>query len=469
MCTGLYFVEVTIPISVAMSRLIQQLGVYWRQVPAPRIYLAVNSLLKTAHTDHTAVQRRAIELCFALINDSNVKSLTKARAYIEEDLVPGLIQGFTGMTELHTNIVQQLYVAFIGDISQYIDEYGDLLLLGSTQGEEVIEGSSKELEVSESDVLNVLQAVLESPHLLPTFFNFAMTSAMKLRTRFTLTVERFQGLAAQYGTNLDVELQQRSVEYSQLFSAFNHMRSALLERMPLPGVKASASVNDTNGAGESLPTEDNISTAAALPGLEAAPLPVKPAAQEVSLLDLLGESEAVAEQAVSSQAGNELLDILGGLSVSAPVQPVQSNAPSSGSGLMNLLGGGTPPTTDTGSIPSMTVFNKNGLTVEFSFSEIANIPSNIVDISMFARNSQPVAMTTFLFQVAVPKAFQLNMQSPSGNVIPPSNSSSLTQIIQVSNRQRQQLRIRMWISYSVNGSPLTEKGEIGEFPPAVSQ
>ena len=35
---------------------------------------------------------------------------------------------------------------------------------------------------------------------------------------------RFQGLAAQYGTNLDVELQQRSVEYSQLFSAFNHMR-----------------------------------------------------------------------------------------------------------------------------------------------------------------------------------------------------------------------------------------------------
>ena len=38
-------------------------------------------------------------------------------------------------------------------------------------------------------MLNVLQAVLESPHLLPTFFNFAMTSAMKLRTRFTLTVE----------------------------------------------------------------------------------------------------------------------------------------------------------------------------------------------------------------------------------------------------------------------------------------
>ena len=35
---------------------------------------------------------------------------------------------------------------------------------------------------------------------------------------------RIQGLVAQCGTNLDVELQQRFVEYSQLFSAFNHMR-----------------------------------------------------------------------------------------------------------------------------------------------------------------------------------------------------------------------------------------------------
>ncbi|XP_062504005.1 AP-1 complex subunit gamma-1-like [Corticium candelabrum] len=268
--------------------------------------------------------------------DTVLQVLTMTGAYVEEDRVPGLIQLFAGMTELHTYIVQQLYVALSGDISQqslaqigvwYIGEYGDLLLLGPTQGEEAI-------EVSESDVLNVLQAVLESPHSLPTSLNFAVTSVIKLSTRFTQTVERIQGLVAQYGTNLDVELQQQSVEYSQLFSAFNHMRSALLERMPLPDVKASATVNDTNGAGESLPTED-----------------------------LLGDSETVAEQPVSSQAGNELLDILGGLSVSAP--------------------------------------------------------------------------DTLLY------GSQLIMQ--------------------------QQLRMRLRISYSLNGSPVTEQGGIGDFPPAVSQ
>ena len=51
----------------------------------------------------------------------------------------------------------------------------------------------------------------------------------------------------------------------------------------------------------------------------------------------------------------------------------------------------------------MTVFNKNGLTVEFTFAKVANNPNNIVDISMSARNSQPIPMTDFLFQVAVPK------------------------------------------------------------------
>jgi hypothetical protein len=51
----------------------------------------------------------------------------------------------------------------------------------------------------------------------------------------------------------------------------------------------------------------------------------------------------------------------------------------------------------------MTVFNKNGLTIEFAFSKVPNNPNNIVTISMTAQNSQPMPMTDFLFQVAVPK------------------------------------------------------------------
>lgn len=35
-----------------------------------------------------------------------------------------------------------------------------------------------------------------------------------------------------FGTHLDVELQQRGIEFTQLFKAYNHLRPALLEKMP---------------------------------------------------------------------------------------------------------------------------------------------------------------------------------------------------------------------------------------------
>lgn len=35
-----------------------------------------------------------------------------------------------------------------------------------------------------------------------------------------------------FGSNLHIELQQRGIEFSQLFRKYDHLRSALLERMP---------------------------------------------------------------------------------------------------------------------------------------------------------------------------------------------------------------------------------------------
>lgn len=35
-----------------------------------------------------------------------------------------------------------------------------------------------------------------------------------------------------FGCNLNVELQQRGIEFSQLFRKYDHLRPALLERMP---------------------------------------------------------------------------------------------------------------------------------------------------------------------------------------------------------------------------------------------
>jgi AP-1 complex subunit gamma-1 len=135
---------------------------------------------------------------------------------------------------------------------------------------------------------------------------------MKLSTRFTQTLGQIQTLIAQYGQSLDIELQQRSVEYIKLFNSFGHMRSALLERMPLPDVKTTS----REGGGEATETviEGGGSPAVAVAAVQ--PVQVKP--QEASLLDLLGDSPAPPAQPQPTQGGNALLDILGGLSVSAP-------------------------------------------------------------------------------------------------------------------------------------------------------
>ena len=51
----------------------------------------------------------------------------------------------------------------------------------------------------------------------------------------------------------------------------------------------------------------------------------------------------------------------------------------------------------------MTAFDKGGLKIEFAFEKVPSNPANIVAISLSARNFNPVPLTDFLFQAAVPK------------------------------------------------------------------
>lgn len=60
-----------------------------------------------------------------------------------------------------------------------------------------------------------------------------------------------------FGTHLDVELQQRGIEFSQLFKAYNHLRPGLLEKMPPMQVTA----RQQNGATAAGGAEEGVSSA----------------------------------------------------------------------------------------------------------------------------------------------------------------------------------------------------------------
>uniref|UniRef100_A0A673XRV7 AP-1 complex subunit gamma n=1 Tax=Salmo trutta TaxID=8032 RepID=A0A673XRV7_SALTR len=157
--------------------------------------------------------------------DTILHVLTTAGGDVRDETVPNLIQLITTATELHCYTVHKLYRALITDISVQslvqvacwcIGEYGDLLLRGECEETEPV-------QVAEDDVLDALEMVLQSHMSSPATRGFALTATMKLSTRITHNVDRIRSIVSIYGSCIDVELQQRAVEYNALFKKYDHM------------------------------------------------------------------------------------------------------------------------------------------------------------------------------------------------------------------------------------------------------
>ncbi|XP_013379311.1 AP-1 complex subunit gamma-1 isoform X4 [Lingula anatina] len=510
-------------------------------------YVALNTLLRVVHADYNAVQRhrstivdclkdpdvsikkRAMELCFALINQNNIrgmakellsflekcepefkadccsnlvtasekyspnrrwhidtvmKVLTTAGNYVRDDVVSTLVQLVSQADSLQAYAVQNLYRAMRDDISQQplvqvatwcIGEYGDQLFAGTS-----IE-DSEPLDASEEDVLNVLERALVNNNSTLTSKEYVITAILKLSTRFSSTQPKIQKLIAFYNRSTSVELQQRSVEYSTLFSTQDQMRSGLLEKMP---VMEKTRVDEPMLANGGEKEDDLLNGGAASPATQTQqPTEV---CESQNILDILGgPSTATPAQPAQppKSTGGELLDLLGdidmsGSSAGAP-PPMMMGGPPLMDGLMGMPAAAPNPLLDMmgsqplvngneNSIPDIVGFEKDGLSLNFSF-EKAPPPSTVTTMTVTATNSSPNPLLEFVFQAAVPKSFQLQMLSPSGNIVPPSNSGSVTQIVKVNNPQKQPIRMRLRMAYTVNGVPVTEQGEVSNFPPVLWQ
>ncbi|XP_051984705.1 AP-1 complex subunit gamma-like 2 [Xyrauchen texanus] len=364
--------------------------------------------------------------------DTILHVLTTAGGDVRDETVPNLIQLITTASELHCYTVHKLYRALVKDISQQslvqvacwcIGEYGDMLLKGEC--EEITP-----VQVTEDDVLDALKTVLQSHMSSPTTRGFALTATMKLSTRITENVDRIRSIVSIYGSCIDLELQQRAVEYNALFKKYDHMRAAVLERMP---VMDKNSPGHTNGDTFAKTIKEPDPSKSAEEGFSP-----EPASQVYDLLGLLGEtntppqpSPAPTSTPPTSTSSADILDLLGELEL--------TSVPKS----------------------TVTVYEKNGVSLKLQCDKQTDTD---VTVTLIASNSSQSDITNFTLQAAVPKSVQLQMKAPSGNVIPAQGLGQVTQTVLLNNPNKVILKIRVRMSYSNQGMMFQDTVQIDSFP-----
>ncbi|KAH8952115.1 hypothetical protein BDL97_09G068400 [Sphagnum fallax] len=339
-------------------------------------YVALNTLVKVVSIDTQAVQRhrativecvkdsdisirrRALDLVYNLVNENNVKVLTKelveylkvsdpefkldltakiaalvqkfspsqrwyfdqmillmvqAGQFVAEGVTRFLVIVISNASELQGYVVRTLYRSFqdwrgqesLAQVTVWcIGEYGDLLVNHSNE----LQGEDPQT-ITESDAVDVVETILKDVRVTPITQAFALTALLKLSSRFPQCTERIKALLSGYKRSHILELQQRSNEFESIITRHSSISASLLERMP---------PLDVDGSSSAMEADAGVYT---------------------NHTNLQQPSEALSPKNMNSSAQAEeftvnLLDVLSFQPIENPLSPPVS----AGDALLNLLG-----------------------------------------------------------------------------------------------------------------------------------
>lgn len=445
---------------VALNTLVKVVAVEPNAVQRHR-----NTILECLRDPDISIRRRALDLSFTLINAGNVSLLIRellaflevadnefkpimtsqigvaadryapnkrwhvdtmlrvlklAGNYVKEQILSSFVRLIATSPDQQTYCAQKLYASLKEDISQegltlaaswVIGEYGDALLRG---------GGYEEAElvhrVKESEIVDLFETIMNSAYSSQIVTEYIITSAMKLTTRLqeAAQVDRIRRMLSARSADLSVEIQQRAVEYGNLFN-YNEVRRGVLERMPPPELH-----DEQRVLGEPSARQKKAA-------IKGKPLPKQTKGED--LLDLMGGGPDANLNLNGSQNNSDLLaDILGGGSstTSAPTQYSRSNnqdimglfgsnsngyssqpVPQSTSGPNDLQG-------ETARSPSEArmhqIFNKNDINLTFQVQRIGGVAHIL---ARFRSESNLDRFSGVGLQAAVPKSQKLQLQAIS--------------------------------------------------------
>lgn len=479
---------------VALNTLIKVVAIEPNAVQRHR-----NTILECLRDPDISIRRRALELSFTLINESNVRVLirellaflevadnefkptmtsqigvaadrfapnkrwhvdtmlrvlTLAGNYVREQIMSSFIRLIATTPELQTYAVQKLYAGLKKDITQEsltqaaawcIGEFCDLLLRGGQYEDEDLVQS-----VEPRDIVDLFSTVLNSNYATQVTTEYIVTALIKLTTRFddAAQIERIRRILQHHQTSLDVEVQQRAVEYGNLF-AYDSIRRGVLEKMPPPQIKeesrvlgASATTKKSNKAGNRKskvvkPTEENL-----LFDLMDGPAPTSPPPESQSNTDLLadilgGATSSPAPGATSPppQQSNTA-NIMDLFSAPSPGQTHPAAAPPPGPAkasvdIMSSLSSSPAPAPQaaaTSQPAAHPCYNANDVNVTMQVQR--NAEGMIQATARFSNASLTASLSNVGLQAAVPKSQKLQLLGISNTELGP--GADATQMMKVS-------------------------------------
>ncbi|KAF2400388.1 putative AP-1 adaptor complex subunit gamma [Trichodelitschia bisporula] len=480
-----------------------------------------NTILECLRDADVSIRRRALDLSFTLINEGNVRVLVRellsfleiadnefkpvmttqiglaadrfapnkrwhidtmlrvlklAGSFTKEQILASFVRLVATSPELQRYTAQKLFAALKEDITQdgltlaatwVIGEFGDSLLRGGQYEEEELVK-----EVKESDIVDLFFTILSSGYSGQIVTQYIVTAAIKLTTRLSepAQIERIRRLLQSYQTNLDVDIQQRGVEYSNLF-AYDQIRKGVLEKMPPPEAR-----EDPQLLGDAPKKHAKVSGGGKKKATKMT--------EEDSLLDLMGGSDLPAPAVTSSTNGShglDLLDMIGG-STSPPPQGASTAPPRSNvDSIMDLFGTTSPPpavpqsTTTSASLlgglaspppqpvsPSNAphdVYTKNGLHIALQVQRNAQTANVLAHF----RNIASTHLTGVSLLAAVPKSQRLAMASISATELGPGASATQGMRVQsVNGAPPAKLKLRLKVGFQVDGRPIQDQVDWSE-------
>ncbi|KAJ3826493.1 adaptin N terminal region-domain-containing protein [Lentinula raphanica] len=436
--------------------------------------------------------------------DTVLRVLRLAGNFVREEILSAFIRLVAHTPELQAYTASKLYTALKSDISQesltlaaawVLGEYSEIVLEGGLVDEE------QPKPITDKEILDLLLSILDSPYANYLSRQYVLASITKISSRQTTSAnqqDRIAEILAQYTSTPELELQQRAVEFASLFN-LGQLREGVLERMPPPELKAtvmgvvsenkpvgSSSGGDLLGNdeiaspvpnGQSNGNQDLLADIFGSSGSTSTPGPstgaTSPAqkSQQSTIDDILG----LFGNTPSTTAATTATPPASFMAASSPPPPSMASNPLSAFSIPSSqspapappapvpAAAPTPPAAPR--LTSYTAYEKNSLKITLTPQTSAAKPGVVMILARFQVSGGTPA-TGLTFQAAVPKSQQLQMLPMSNPDVGP--GSVETQQMRVIAPVGSAVRLRLRISYTIDGQSVQDQVDFSGFPPGLT-